>query len=352
VSLNGVEKTFKEPQVAAMTGLRKGPLHEMLGQVTKGRLASSFEAPPTSGVQESSTPQRSSPLDTLTQNLPANKNPLPANFRQPQNLNELRSMLQPMQAEARQLMNGSRKLEVEKDLVDAELSKPNVDNKRLNDLQKQKSEIIKKVNEVSQRRLALAEVTRLMVTIPPANRGQVKWRHKLVLDLGSQAAEAGDLTAQYVNPHLMPSLTVQHSSKEDSNASYDPAQHAIKFRPGKTSLSDTMHEIAHGIEHQFPEILGKSMSFLSRRAEGEAPVPMASIMDGFAKKPNAMGFRDKWWKRGGTHYTGRFYTDDSGQIIATEILTTGIQRLHTSPIEFFTSDPEFFDFIITTLRYP
>ena len=67
---------------------------------------------------------------------------------------------------------------------------------------------------------------------------------------------------------------------------------------------------------------------------------------------DAMGFRDKWWARGGDHYTGRFYADNSGNIIGTEVLTTGLQRLHTSPIEFFTSDPEFFDFVITTLRFP
>ncbi|TDU62550.1 hypothetical protein EI77_04652 [Prosthecobacter fusiformis] len=360
VIIQGQEKTRTERDIAYMTGLKKPELYDMLGKATKGRLSGSFEAAPASEsslksndhAHESLTPQRPSLLDTLTQNLLANKNPPPANVRLPQNLNELRSMLQPMQAEARQLMNDSRKLEVEQRLIESDIGKSSISLQAKVNLEIRNNNIIKELEILVARRLELAAQTRLLVAIPPANRGQVNWRHKLVLDLGSQAAAAGDLTAQYVSSHLMPSLTVQQSSHGDANAKYDPVQQAIKITPGKTSLSDTMHEIVHGIEDQFPKILKKSTSFLMSRAEGEAPVPMAFVMDGFAKKPNAMGVRDKWWKRGGTHYSGRYYTAATGEIIATEILTTGIQRLHTSPIEFFTSDPEFFDFVITTLRFP
>ncbi|WP_345739070.1 hypothetical protein [Prosthecobacter algae] len=38
VRLNGAEKTFKESQVAAMTGMQRGPLYEMLGRATVGRM--------------------------------------------------------------------------------------------------------------------------------------------------------------------------------------------------------------------------------------------------------------------------------------------------------------------------
>ncbi len=76
------------------------------------------------------------------------------------------------------------------------------------------------------------------------------------------------------------------------------------------------------------------------------------MLDGFDNNPEARGYRDKWWARGGDHYSGRYYTDKAGKIIATEILTTGLQRLHRSPIEFFTSDPEFFNFVVTILRFP
>ncbi|MES2507451.1 MAG: hypothetical protein V4599_12160, partial [Verrucomicrobiota bacterium] len=45
VRLNGKEKTFKESQVAAMTGMQRGPLYEMLGRATVNREKKAGQAP-------------------------------------------------------------------------------------------------------------------------------------------------------------------------------------------------------------------------------------------------------------------------------------------------------------------
>lgn len=40
----------------------------------------------------------------------------------------------------------------------------------------------------------------------------------------------------------------------------------------------------------------------------------------------------------------------SSDLTATEILTVGIERLHTDPLEFYTADREYFEFVLNTLR--
>ncbi|WP_345737516.1 hypothetical protein [Prosthecobacter algae] len=119
VRLNGTEKTFKESQVAAMTGMQRGPLYEMLERATVGRLGGSdvFEAPPVPSGDlgpndtslESLAPTREVLLDSLTKNVPAFSNYSSANIKLPQTINDLQSMLKPMQAEARHLIASDHK---------------------------------------------------------------------------------------------------------------------------------------------------------------------------------------------------------------------------------------------------
>ena len=54
--------------------------------------------------------------------------------------------------------------------------------------------------------------------------------------------------------------------------------------------------------------------------------------------------KDKWKEKGGTDYTGKIYQH------ATEVLTTGVERLIADPVLFAYKDPEFFDFVMGIFR--
>ncbi|WP_345737517.1 hypothetical protein, partial [Prosthecobacter algae] len=228
-------------------------------------------------------------------------------------------MLKPMQAEARHLINEANRLELELKTLDHALIKGGMSHSKQIEATAAKKQFKAMLDTVTKRRLALAEATRMLVAIPPDKRGHVRWRQRLVLDLGKHAAAAGDLTAQYVDARLLPSLTVGLVSSNKPRATYDSTERAIKLDPDKASLSDAMHEITHGIEHQNPIILRKTIGFLNQRAKGSNSEQMSVMMDGFDNNPEARGYRDKWWARGGDHYSGRYYTDKAGKIIATEI---------------------------------
>lgn len=61
-----------------------------------------------------------------------------------------------------------------------------------------------------------------------------------------------------------------------------------------------------------------------------------------------IAYEDRWAALGGDVYTGKVYPQE---LSATEILTTGIVRLHRNPALFAATDPEYFHFVINTLRH-
>ena len=61
-------------------------------------------------------------------------------------------------------------------------------------------------------------------------------------------------------------------------------------------------------------------------------------------KPEEKTLLDCWEILGGRAYSGKVC--DRG----TEILTTGIQRLHLDPLRFAEQDPEYFSMVVSTLR--
>jgi len=104
------------------------------------------------------------------------------------------------------------------------------------------------------------------------------------------------------------------------------------------------HELCHIIEARNPAALKASVEFLDARTSGEYATWM-----GPGYKYSEVAKDDHWVQRGGVKYTGKIYTHQ-GRRYATEILSTGIERLYADAAQFFEKDPDFVRHVVDTLR--
>lgn len=186
----------------------------------------------------------------------------------------------------------------------------------------------------------LVEEAREVVALPRAQRGKVKLT--ATAPARRVAKQGAEIVEAYTHPDILPE--VFFSSTADRSG-YNPATRRIELR--KTAKATVAaHEITHGTELQNPEIKKKAVAFLKKRAGGESPVRLRDVT-GLNYKASEITFEDDWVKLGGNAYTGKKYPSE-----ATEILTMGIERLHANPAEFAAQDPDFFDFVISTLQDP
>ena len=90
--------------------------------------------------------------------------------------------------------------------------------------------------------------------------------------------------------------------------------------------------------------------FLESRTKGDKLSRLQALHPGHGYHHSEVTKQDQWEQRGGSDYSGRIYQNAVGQSYATEILSMGFQRLHKDPIGFAQQDPEYFAFVIKTLR--
>lgn len=206
------------------------------------------------------------------------------------------------------------------------------------------------------------------VIVPQDKRGsllphavKIDSRHRVSEDkprkLAPNVRDGLDLAAALVSPAKLPaSLGVCMVKGSDSRP------YAI---PGAIHVSDLdkpsaiAHELAHVIEFSRPDILRKSAEFLHDRAQGARPVSLSSLYPEHGYRPQEKTLEDDWAKRGGNAYTGKIYMRGyhssmpkdvfAAETRATEILSTGIQRMLESPAAFQREDPEFYNFIKSQL---
>jgi SPP1 gp7 family putative phage head morphogenesis protein len=217
--------------------------------------------------------------------------------------------------------------------------------------------------DLSQRALTLEDRHRLMdevsrkieearkvVEIPAAKRGKMSLQGTYVDRLGKtkktsapimkKAREGAAICERYTHPDFLPQLTVRANR---GRAFHLGSERAI-YVGSKTSASVMAHEITHGTEQQTASVLKKSLAFLDKRAAGEKPQRLRDLT-GLGYGPGEVTFEDGWENLGGDHYCGKDY---GGR--ATELLTMGIERLDRNPAAFAKEDPEYFDFVISTLQ--
>lgn len=186
---------------------------------------------------------------------------------------------------------------------------------------------------------ALRDGLRATVSIPSAERGTVIFTKKPSATTAAPAKAGAALTAQYTHADLLPKVGVKYSKA-------DRAFHraGVIHINAMTDTSTVMHEITHATEQQTPSVLAASLAFLAKRA-GNEPLKLLRKLTGLSYRADEYAYEDEFAKRGGDHYMGKYYGSR-----ATELLTMGIERLHKDPLEFRLSDPEYFDFVLSTLQ--
>lgn len=175
--------------------------------------------------------------------------------------------------------------------------------------------------------------------LPADARTRWKSTNRAGPKIAAAVKTAEGFLAATVHGSLKPTYKVRtHSGR----GKYDPRTKTAHVRP---DAGNAVHEIAHGIEMQNPEVLKECVAFLRKRAAGEEPQQLRTLT-GIPYDLDEIAFEDEWVKRGGDVYSGKVYKG----AFATEILTMGLERLYNDPQGFAAKDPEFFDFIVNLVR--
>ncbi len=190
------------------------------------------------------------------------------------------------------------------------------------------------------------EEAHAIVSLPAAAQGSLSLNP--IAQAIPQVDQANAFLRTVVHKDVAPAASckvILHSGR----ACYDPETATARARLG--DVKTTVHEIAHHIEVSDPEVLQACRDFLrSRLAPGETARPLQKIIKGSGYSPSEIAFEDKWAELGGTAYTGKLYGASLDQASATEVLSTGLERLYLDPIGFAKRDPDFFKFILSVLR--
>ena len=201
----------------------------------------------------------------------------------------------------------------------------------------------RKLADLQDTRRKLATLGVDAISLPTEQRGKVRLLNRSKPKEGTDKATGIDIIERLVHADFMPRIKFKSSSER--------AFHVDRKDHGEVSIRDdgganvVAHEIMHQIERR--HFYKEARAFLLARGAGEEPKQLSKLTGQQAYGSNEVALEDNWKALGGSHYTGRFYPEGHG---ATEILTTGIERLARNPARFLREDPEFFDFIISLIQ--
>lgn len=126
-------------------------------------------------------------------------------------------------------------------------------------------------------------------------------------------------------------------------ASAKPESSTIKLT-GDTSISTTVHEIAHVLEVK-AGLYNQVRAFYDRRTSGEALEQLSTITGKSSYREDEVARRDKWM----SPYMGKDYAATTGDR-STELVSMGVEYLYQRPDKLAKEDPEYFDFIYNLVR--
>jgi hypothetical protein len=148
---------------------------------------------------------------------------------------------------------------------------------------------------------------------------------------------------------------------KDYRANYKAYDRSVNMANHSDSGKVMTHELGHQLEYDVRDKYGnatwqlKANRFLEQRTEHEVAERFIDIYPNSNYTADEIFKRDKWEQTGGTLYSGKVYGIKStryngNNLPPTEIISMGVERLMKDPSAFATSDPEYFDFIVSLLN--
>lgn len=101
------------------------------------------------------------------------------------------------------------------------------------------------------------------------------------------------------------------------------------------------HELGHLLEYNTPEIHAAAMRFLAERTKGETLERLSVITGDSSYKDHEVARKDKFI----SPYMGKDYGAS-----ASEIVSMGLEYMHSDPLRLAREDPDYFDFMYDLLR--
>lgn len=210
-----------------------------------------------------------------------------------------------------------------------------------------------------------------MLELPPEDRkafdvdasSSVKgWGKEKNKEISEQLANL----SRFVNPDKVIQVKI-NSAGHDTRCYYYPGDKTVYIHKKKTGTTSVPHEVVHAMEDRFPEMNGRTIDFMLKRAEKDGfKSDSLRRLTGSAYRAGEVAFVDDFVSRGSDAYCGKVYLKDrktrlfelarmspeerKSAISTTDLLTMGTERLIKSPVEFAKEDPEYFKFVIQTLR--
>jgi len=171
------------------------------------------------------------------------------------------------------------------------------------------------------------------------------------IETGREEAQAGlDLFNRLVGTGTVDGEAVTVSRRNTNRACYTPLFFASDAGHVKLSQGDKritmLHEMGHWLEDRDPAIHQKAITFLDKRTAGEEPQRLADLYPGHNYDQYEITKKDKFYHA----YTGKLYESGTHGQYATEVISMGLQHLYENAYQFAKNDPDFFDFMIATLR--
>jgi len=104
--------------------------------------------------------------------------------------------------------------------------------------------------------------------------------------------------------------------------------------------------MGHWWEDHDPAAFSKALSFWQRRTKRESFQQLNKIFPHEGYPDHEVTKPDQFMDP----YSGKVYTETGKGITATEILSVGLEKMYTQPVAFAKNDPDYFDFMYSTLR--
>lgn len=220
-----------------------------------------------------------------------------------------------------------------------------------------------------------AEAARAMLEIPKSEQKDFsidftksRWSAD---EKDTMTKELGQL-ARFVNPARISGDVVVQGSKMKNRCYFDAIDKSVHIARSRVGDTQLPHEVVHLLEDKYPEMNQKTIDYLLARArsDGFKMEKLSKLTGDSAYKTNEVAFIDELAGKGNKHYAGKMYTDNGvydlkglsqmsiadresylkKHIRTTDLLTMGTERLITNPTAFAKEDPEYFKFVLQTLR--